>query len=40
MMIWDSIDKNGDGVTCVADFFGLERRFPWAFSIIDNVLPR
>lgn len=38
-MLWDSIDKNGDGATCVADFFGIEKRYPWAFSIIDNVLP-
>jgi len=39
MQLWDSIDKNDDGATCVADFFGVEKKYPWYSSIIDNVLP-
>ena len=39
MQIYDSIDKNNDGKTCVLDFFGLEKKFPSYFNMIDNVLP-
>ena len=38
-IVWNSVDKNGDGAICMADFFGYEKKKPWYASIIDNVLP-